>query len=451
MLEAQSAQHKRTISHESSSSAGSAHRLILEHIFQYPGTYELPLRTMYALNSVPHTTALPKLPNGQVSPKRVSMLRPEHAAQRLECSLMAEMSQLPNQPNSLPPAFITSFVRKCFASELRLVDFSQALTGLDYLKDLETRRTRELKAALDRLEINLENCDVAEDILQQRYPAAHEWYSELTQKVHKVEALYTQLYVALRRWRAQILINELSLVPYSKHNCVAMLNTVYPPVMSGRPTTLLTASVLKSQRDGFFKYIQAVEKNGPALLSNLISQGKRVDEETGWPAAREVLDKYLQAANSMLDECQEIVSIHDTAKIMSAQDARRKADSGIDFVESRKSSTSSEKSALTERPVSRSFKSSTALEKIAREFRHMRRTKTDVSEMITTSAASDGTATPPTESRSLRKMKSLGSLGLRRQASRTGSVASQKMPEYDLAKLNQQRKAHEATLMVAAI
>lgn len=201
MLEARPAsKHKRNISHESSSSAGSAHRLILEHILQYPGTYEIPLRTMYALNSVPHTTALPKLPDGSSMRQKPRLLKPEDAAQKLSCSLMAEMSHLPNQPNSLPPAFITSFVRKCFASELRLIDFPQALTGLDYLKDLETRRGRELKAALERLEINLDNCDLADEVLSQRYPTAHEWYAALTVKIHKVEALYTQLYVALRRW-----------------------------------------------------------------------------------------------------------------------------------------------------------------------------------------------------------------------------------------------------------
>ncbi|KAF2152702.1 hypothetical protein K461DRAFT_226593 [Myriangium duriaei CBS 260.36] len=461
MLEARPVQHKRTASHESTSSSGSAHRLILEHILQYPGTYEIPLRTMYALNSVPHTTALPKLPNGKASPpQRANKLNPGDAAQKLSSSLMAELQQKPNQPNSLPPSFITSFVRKCFAPELRLVDFPQALTGLDYLKDLETRRSRELKSALERLEITLENCDIAQEVLSQRYPDAQEWYLSLADHVHKVEALYTQLYIALRRW---ILVNELSLQPFSKHNCVAMLNTVYPPVMATQPTPLLSLSVLKSQRDGFFKYIQAVEKNGPSILSNLIAQGKRVGEETGWPSVREILDRYLQAANHMIDECQQIVSIHDSAKIASVQDARRKADSGIDFVNDspRKSSTSSEGSvAESERPVSRSYKSTTTLEKIAREFRHMRRTKTDVSEMITVNTtnpapATESTTTSPTESRSLdkslRKMRSLGSIRLGRQASRSSSVASTQLPDYDMVKLNQQRKAFEMTLMAAAV
>ena len=50
---------------------------------------------------------------------------------------------------------------------------------------------------------------------------------------------------------SKILINEMSLEPFNKHNCVAMLNTLYPPVATSQPTKLLTAVILKRQRDGF--------------------------------------------------------------------------------------------------------------------------------------------------------------------------------------------------------
>lgn len=231
-----------------------------------------------------------------------------------------------------------------------------------------------------------------------------------------------------------------------------MLNTLYPPIYSSQPGPRLTPEILKSQRNVFFKYILAVEKNGPDILDNLIAHGKRPGEDSGWPSARELLEKYLHTANSMIDECLEIVNVHDAAKLDSDHDARRKADSGIDFASSRKSSTSSEKSvAEIERPASRNYKSTTALEKIAREFRHMRRNKTDVSEIVPSATDILGSGTQPTESKTLRKMKSLGSLGLRRQASRVGLVAPPpKMPEYDAAKMNEQRKAYEASVLTTA-
>lgn len=189
--------HSRATSHESMSSSNSAHRQMFESMLEYPSTYELPLRTMYALNSVCHTT-LPQ--PGNQSPEQLTPLGPADAAHKLELSIMVEMSQMPHQPASLPATFITSFVRKCFASELMLVDFPQTLTGLDYLKDLEIRRTRELKAALTRLEIDVDNCDQAERMLVLRYPAAAKWYAAVADKLQQVEALYTQLYIALRRW-----------------------------------------------------------------------------------------------------------------------------------------------------------------------------------------------------------------------------------------------------------
>ena len=81
----------------------------------------------------------------------------------------------------------------------------------------------------------------------------------------------------------------------------------------------------------------------------------------------------------------------------------------------------------------------------------MRRKKTDVSEIVPAGAEFHAPASQPTESRTLRKMKSLGSLGLRRQASRVGLVAPPpKMPDFDVAKMNEQRKAYEASVLTTA-
>ena len=192
-----------------------SHQLILEHILTYPGTYEIPLRTMYTINS--GSCAPSMLPqasrNGSASPSPVSSPTsasfPRHndtAAQRLTFDLMAQMASLPTQPNSLPPSFIMSFVRKCFSQDLRYVDFPQALAGLDYLKDLETRRRREVATALDRLDIRRETLGTAEDDLSRRYPGVLEWFKSVEEKERKIEALYTQLYVGLRRWVSALCI-----------------------------------------------------------------------------------------------------------------------------------------------------------------------------------------------------------------------------------------------------
>ena len=113
---------------------------------------------------------------------------------------MEQISFLPSQPFSLPPSFITSFVRRCFTEDLCLVDFTQALTALDYLKDLENRRKRELSAALHRLGIDKETFGKEREKLNERYPGLTEWVLSMEEKEKRVEALYTQVYIGLRRW-----------------------------------------------------------------------------------------------------------------------------------------------------------------------------------------------------------------------------------------------------------
>ncbi|KAF7502570.1 hypothetical protein GJ744_005488 [Endocarpon pusillum] len=341
-----------------SANEGAAYPWILEHLLAYPGSYEIPLRTMYTLNS---TTQAPQQqnPSSPTSSSSSSVignafpaqqkdeqhnLTTATAAAQLRANLMSHISQLPSQPCSLPPSFVTSFVRRCFPPDLDQVDFPQALTALDYLKDLEIRRRREVVAALDRL--GIDRADFGErSVLGRKYPGVLRWVVDIEDKERKVEALYTQVFLGLRRWT---LVNELSLQPFNKANCIAMLNTVYPPAMIpnipfAQPTHQLTPAILSAQRNGFFRYITAVEKNGPAVLKSLISQGQRAGEETGWPSVRETMDKYLRMANGIIDECFEIackdsvqtpVSSTHSGTETEDEKQRRKVDSGISFTSS---------------------------------------------------------------------------------------------------------------------
>jgi hypothetical protein len=113
---------------------------------------------------------------------------------------MTHISQLPLQPFSLPPAFVTSFVRRCFTEDICLVDFTQALTALDYLKDLETRRKRELTLALRRLGVDKEALDNIGDASIRNSPKVVAWVLNMQAKEKKVEAYYTQMYIGIRRW-----------------------------------------------------------------------------------------------------------------------------------------------------------------------------------------------------------------------------------------------------------
>lgn len=344
---------------------GAAFPWILEHLLTYPGSYEIPLRTMYTLNATsqnqpqnpnqPSTrvpgNAFPRSQTASTQPDQQNMSTATAAAQ-LRANLMTHISQLPSQPTSLPPSFITSFVRRCFPSELELVDFPQALTAMDYLKDLEVRRRREVLAALDKLGIDRNDIGHKEE-LAKKYPGVMQWVAGIEEKERTIEAQYTQIYIGLRRWT---LVNEMSLMPFNKSNCLAMLNTLYPPMMSQsqftQPTAQLTPQILATQRQGFFKYITEVEKKGKDVLSSLIEQHKRPGEATGWPGLRETLDNYLRMAVNVIDECNEITGrvMSPTAASFSSEfeeEARRKVDSAISFGSSTSSQRNSTQSHAT--------------------------------------------------------------------------------------------------------
>jgi hypothetical protein len=117
-------------------------------------------------------------------------------------SIMDQIAQIPQQPSSLPPAFVTTFLNRCFTVVLENVNFPQSLTALDYLKDLEGRRRKEVAYALNHHGIDLATAQTAS---QSEKLAAHsrvlkEYLETLDAREKRADALYTQLYVALRRW-----------------------------------------------------------------------------------------------------------------------------------------------------------------------------------------------------------------------------------------------------------
>lgn len=201
------------------STQGSAFPWILEHLLAHPGSYEIPLRTMYTLNSNPRAQPFPSTNVASAHPASrpptiassiaSSPAGPNTsedcshpnstAAARFKANLMSHIAQLPSQPCSLSPSFVTSFVRRCFPAALEHVDFPQALTALDYLKDLEARRRKEVASALKRL--GVADAGVKErEALGKTYPGVLKWLTAMEDKERKVESLYTHVYLGLRRW-----------------------------------------------------------------------------------------------------------------------------------------------------------------------------------------------------------------------------------------------------------
>ncbi|KAK2743250.1 hypothetical protein FQN57_004939 [Myotisia sp. PD_48] len=448
-------------SFSSSSSEGTALPWILEHLLAHPGNYEIPLRTMYAINSSVRTecTALsPSLPcsafsrdaQGNASPISETPSRNPNnrqgsngsisdTAARFKANLMAQIAQLPSQPSSLPPSFITSFVRRFFPPELEEVDFPQAMTALDYLKDLEYRRRKEVMAAFERLGVT--GAEDEREELSKRYPGVLAWINSIESKDRTAVALYSQVYLRIRHWA---LINEMLLTPFFSSNCIVMLNTLFPPHGQTPPTPHISTRRLQEERSRFYNYIRDIESKGPGILEPVIKKDMRPGDRTGWPATRSIIENYLNTATSIIDECSEVNNRQTFAECPDqTQRKGGKFDSGISFASADRPSTSSS-SGSNHRSLSKQYippptpqkpgsSGGSTLERIAREIRKLK-SRSDLG----------ADADPPLKEskfrpKSLRKMKS--ATGLR---SRRSHDSDDLEKSFDQEKFNQAKMKWEA-------
>ena len=248
--------------------------------------------------------------------------------------------------------------------------------------------------------------------------------------------------------------------PFNKANCIAMLNTLYPPTTATPPTRLLTAAILAAQRSAFFRYITAVEKNGKTVLTNLENQGRRPEKENrpadlnGWAVVREIVDKYLRTANAVIEECMDVGGIeYFEAESEAFRRNERRADSGVSFATGDRPTTSDNASGKTSapppnKPLPRSpataplplqiappvvKKRGTTLERIAREFRNLRN-RNDVKEMPGRKESFDKPRDDSKDflnkSQGLRKMKSTTSIRDRKIA-HSRSNSDEPVPGFD--------------------
>jgi hypothetical protein len=273
----------------------------------------------------------------------------------------------------------------------------------------------------------------------------------------------------------------MSLAPFNKHNCLAMLNTLYPPMLESQPmpTKKLTEEMLKTQREGFFKYIRTVEKRGTSVLENLVYLGRKEGEATGWSNVNRVLNQYLTLANSIISECHDITNIIDSFSKPqegypdSHKRKGRKTDSGVSFDSDSKHnktpSTSSSSTKSTSTQLS-SHKSPSVIERLTRDLRRIRsRQRLEVAEIVQPFATDDiekenSSFRPRSRggfAGGLRKMRSLGTLGdvkhnnmsavsLRTEGG-VGAGHVPPVPAFDREEMRKERQAFERRARQASL
>ncbi|KAK7513060.1 uncharacterized protein IWZ02DRAFT_492794 [Phyllosticta citriasiana] len=344
--------HARSPSELSVSEAAKQRRQdvrLLEHIFSQAGGKDLPLRTMFILNCASRGQPLAKVPeNGSEG--------------QFQSVLQTEISQLPLQRTSLPYSFVKKFVKETFGSkDVNAVNFSQALTALDYLKDIEMRRTKSIKDMWSR--IDLDTWESIEEKVS-RDEAVIKIFNDVNRLEKAADEMYAWLYVHLRQW---ILINEIKFQKFDKHNCMAMLNTLWPPIPSAVPAGV-TPEIVQSQRKDFFKAINTMPKHN-AELERLMMQNARAGEPNGWACVVYIFERYMKRVDSLIELSDDIKSRADldahappkhnvqepppSTPVESSQEVYsrkgRKVDSGVSFASnsSKRPSTSGSHSSAS--------------------------------------------------------------------------------------------------------
>lgn len=426
-----------------------------------PSSYEIPLRSMYTLNC--QTLALMstggfKESSAFATNPAPAMHNPNDpmadAASQFKAQLISHISKSPHQ-SPLPVGFMLSFVRRTFAPNLEYVDFPQAITALDYLKNLNRRRHSEAKAALESLAIKLDPaspylriCPSQKEELQLTYPGVVHWVDSICKRDRTAYHLFMNVYVSLRRWT---LLNEMWQEPLNKGNCIAMLNTLFPPTISNsKPSNSsngeLEPDQLARQREWFFEYIKKIERTGKVGLEYVLKSGARPGDETAWPMVHESLKKYLDLAAEMIHDCEDVKGRAEIkgrdcleTELRNSKTHKRNADSGVSFTSSlNDSSVSSSNDSRAATPLDKSRSPTpeskhgkSTLERISHQLRKMR-SRPDIS-------SGGGGNKEPGKVKTLTKKKSFTALVSGRSASSSSVHAY-----FDVDEMNRKKMIWEA-------
>ena len=81
---------------------------------------------------------------------------------------------------------------------------------------------------------------------------------------------------------AKTMVAELKFTPFYKPNVLAMLNTLFPPAVKELPNDRIQPKVLHQYRSSFYRYITAVEANGPSVMKAFEQKLQGSDNSTIW-------------------------------------------------------------------------------------------------------------------------------------------------------------------------
>ena len=105
------------------------------------------------------------------------------------------------------------------------------------------------------------------------------------------------------------MIHTLKSEYFYKSDVLAMLNTLFPPSVRELPNDRINPKVLHKHRATFYRYIMAVEANGPKVMDSFEKRLLGPGTRHSWQETRENLEAYLELTDLMMDQASEVWSV----------------------------------------------------------------------------------------------------------------------------------------------
>ena len=105
------------------------------------------------------------------------------------------------------------------------------------------------------------------------------------------------------------MVYELKSTPFYKPQVLAMLNTLFPPIVKELPNDRIQPKVLHQYRNSFYRYMTAVEANGPSVMEAFERKLQMAGNRHSWKATWENLRRYMDLAESMMKQAQVAIDL----------------------------------------------------------------------------------------------------------------------------------------------
>jgi hypothetical protein len=107
----------------------------------------------------------------------------------------------------------------------------------------------------------------------------------------------------------QTMVKELRSEPFYKPNVIAMLNTLFPPVIKELPSLRISDKVLHKHRNAFYRYLVSIEVDGKSVLDDFIEKINRPGTSHTWSDTRQTLKDYIKLADTMIKQASQVHGI----------------------------------------------------------------------------------------------------------------------------------------------